>query len=193
MKPWQNILLGALLTLLAIGAIYMVSTQPRGKPIELPTSPAPLPLKVYITGAVVAPGVYSVPRLSRIENAIQAAGGFLETADTQKINLASKLLDGEEIVVPFVNQNTSTTSPILPTTPTKIIQASPSIDNPLDINTATVEQFDSLPGIGALKAQQIIAFRQQNGPFSKTDDLQNVPGIGPGIFAKIKDLITVGN
>jgi competence protein ComEA len=193
MKPWQNILLGALLTLLTIGAIYLVSAQPRGKPIELPTSPAPLPLKVYITGAVAAPGVYSVPRLSRIENAIQAAGGFLETADTQKINLASKLIDGEEVVVPFISQNTSTNNPNLPPAPATIIQASPSIDNPLDINTATVEQFDSLPGIGALKAQQIITYRQQNGPFSKTDDLQNVPGIGPGIFAKLKDLITVGN
>jgi competence protein ComEA len=193
MKPWQNILLGALLTLLAIGAIYLVSSQPRGKPIELPTSLPPLPLKVYITGAVANPGVYSIPRLSRVENVIQAAGGFLETADTQKINLASKLIDGEEIVVPYIGQNISTTSPRSPTAPTQIIQASPSIDNPLNINTGTEEQLDNLPGIGAAKAQQIIAFRQQNGPFQNIDDLQNVPGIGPGIFAKIKDLITVSN
>jgi len=55
---------------------------------------------------------------------------------------------------------------------------------------ATEEQLDNLPGIGTAKAQQIIAYRQQNGPFQKIDDVQNVPGIGPGIFAKIKDLIT---
>jgi competence protein ComEA len=193
MKPWQNILLGSLLTLLAIGAIYLVSSQPMGKPIELPTSPPPLLLKVYVTGAVANPAVYSIPRLSRVESAIQAAGGFLESADTQKINLASKLIDGEEIVVPYIGQNISTTSPGSPTAQTQIIQASPSIDNPLDINTATQEQLDNLPGIGTAKAQQIIAFRQQNGPFQKIDDLQNVPGIGPGIFAKIKDLITVSN
>jgi competence protein ComEA len=193
MKPWQNILLGAFLTLLAIGAIYLVSSQPRGKPIELPTSLPPLPLKVYITGAVTNPGVYSIPRLSRVENAIQAAGGFLKTADTQNINLAAKLIDGEEIVVPVIGQNISTADPLSKTTPTQITQATPSADNPLDINSATQEQLDNLPGIGTTKAQQIIAFRQQNGPFQKTDDLQNVPGIGPGIFAKIKDLITVNN
>src|ERR1700690_4148191 len=96
MKPWQNILLGAFLTLLDIGAIYLVSSQPRGKPIESPTSPLPLPLKVYITGAVTNPGVYSIPRLSRVETSIHAAGGFFKTADTQKINLAAKSIDGEE-------------------------------------------------------------------------------------------------
>jgi len=193
MKPWQNILFGALITLLAIGAIYLVSSQPRGEPIELPTSQPPLPLKVYITGAVANPGVYSIPRLSRVQGAIQAAGGFLKNADTQKINLASKLIDGEEIIVPFLGQDLSTTSPRTSTAPTQAVQASPSIDNPLDINMATEEQLDNLPGIGTAKAQQIIAYRQQNGPFQKIDDIQNVPGIGPGIFAKIKDLITVNN
>ena len=193
MKPWQNILLGAFLTLLTIGAIYLVSSQPRGKPIELPTSPPPLPLTVYITGAVTNPGVYSIPRLSRVESAIKAAGGFLKTADTQNINLASKLIDGEEIVVPVLGQNISTTNPVTQTTSIKLTPALPSSDNPLDINIATQDQLDGLPGIGAAKAQQIIAFRQQKGPFQKIDDLQNVPGIGPGIFAKIKDLITVNN
>ena len=193
MKPWQNILLGAFLALLAIGAIYLVSSQPRGKPIELPTAPPPLPLKVYITGAVTNPGVYSIPRLSRIENAIQAAGGFLNSADTQNINLAAKVIDGEEIVVPVIGQNLATSSPLLKTTPSQSTQTSISADNPLDINSATEDQLDGLPGIGSAKAQQIIAFRQQNGPFKKIDDLQNVPGIGPGIFTKIKDLITVNN
>jgi competence protein ComEA len=193
MKPWQNILLGALLTLLTIGAIYLVSAQPRGKSIELPTSPPPAPIKVYVTGAVANPGVYSIPRLSRVENAIQAAGGFLKTADSQNINLASKLIDGEEIIVPVFGQNTSASNPGSPTVPTKNTPDSVTTANPLDINMATEQQLDNLPGIGAAKAQQIIVFRQQNGPFQKIDDLQNVPGIGPGIFAKIKDLITVNN
>ncbi len=193
MKPWQNILLGALLTLLTIGAIYLVSAQPRGKLIELPTSPPPAPIKVYVTGAVANPGVYSISRLSRVENAIQAAGGFLKTADSQNINLASKLIDGEEIIVPVFGQNTSASNPGSPTISTKNTPAAVTADSPLDINMATEQQLDNLPGIGAAKAQQIIVFRQQNGPFQKIDDLQNVPGIGPGIFAKIKDLITVNN
>ncbi|MDR3574959.1 MAG: helix-hairpin-helix domain-containing protein [Anaerolineaceae bacterium] len=193
MKPWQNILLGSLLTLLAIGAIYLVSSQPRGEPIQLPTSPPPLPMKVYVTGAVTNPGVYSIPRLSRVENVIQAAGGFLKTADTQNINLASKLIDGEEIIVPTIGQALTTTIPLAQSPSPKTTLSSPSSDNPLDINTATAEQLDGLPGIGTSKAQQIIAFRQQNGPFQKIEDLQNVPGIGPGIFTKIKDMITVNN
>ena len=193
MKPWQNILLGALLTLLVIGSIYLVSSQPRGNPILLPTMPPPLPLKVYVTGAVTNPGVYSIPRLSRVESAIQAAGGFLKTANTQSINLAAKLIDGEEIVVPSMNQTPITTIPNSKPNPTQTAQTLPSSQNPLDINTATQDQLDELPGIGSSKAQQIISYRQQNGPFQKIDDLQNVPGIGPGIFEKIKDLITVNN
>jgi competence protein ComEA len=195
MKTWQSILFGILLGLLFSGALLLIVAPPQGKPIELSPLPTPAPLVVYITGAVARPGVYTLPRLSRVSNAIDAAGGLTPDADQSSINLAARLIDGEKIAVPKVNQPVMGTSapPSQNKQPvsTSSSLATPSIENPLNINTATTEEFDLLPGIGPTRAADIVAYRTQHGSFKTIDGIMQVSGIGQTTFDRIKNLIYV--
>jgi len=193
MKPWQHILLGVFLGLIASAVIYWIAIPPSGVPLELLPLPTPAPLVVQVSGAVVHPGVYSLPPGSRIEAAIFAAGGFSPNADVEKVNQAALVKDGEKISVPAVRPtpDISFSTPVGPAAtflpPTSAISA----ENPLNINTATVEELDALPGIGPTKAKDIVNYREQHGPFERIEDIQKVPNIGPAMFEKIKLLITV--
>jgi competence protein ComEA len=196
MKTWQSILLGLLMGLLISGAILLVIAPPQGKPIELSPQPTPAPLVVYVTGSVIRPGVYSLPRLSRVSNAIEAAGGLSTDADQSAVNLAARLLDGQKIVVPKINTpmqgpniDANTTETQKPAPQASV--ATPSTDNPLNLNTATPEQLDLLPGIGPTRATDIIAYRTQHGSFKTIDEIMNVSGIGQTTFDRIKALIYV--
>jgi competence protein ComEA len=192
MKLWQGILSGVVFGLLVGGVIMLVISPPRGKPVELQPLPTPSPIIVYVAGSVVNPGVYSLPVTSRVSDAIQAAGGLQPEADSDLLNMASSLQDGERLWIPAkvvetpVASSGNTGSICVTMTPVP-----PSQEHPLNINTATVDQLDLLPGIGPVKAAQIIAYRSQNGPFTAIEDLQNVPGITASIYENIKDLITV--
>ncbi len=194
MKTWQSILLGVVFGLLISGAIILIIAPPRGKPIELSPLPTPAPLVVYITGSVTHPGVYSLPRLSRVSNAIEAAGGLLPDADQTAVNLAAKLSDGQKIVVPKINApvtaSAGNTPDILPAG-SQPGSGTPSSDNPLDLNTATLDQLDLLPGIGPTRAADIIAYRNQHGLFKTTDEIMQVAGIGQTTFDRIKAIIYV--
>jgi len=196
MKTWQSILLGLLMGLFISGAILLIIAPPRGKPIELSPLPTPAPLVVYVTGSVIRPGVYSLPRLSRVSNAIEAAGGLSTDADQSAVNLAARLLDGQKIVVPKIStpiQGTNiaaTTTGSQKTAPQASV-ATPSIDNPLNLNTATQEQLDLLPGIGPTRAADIIAYRTQHGSYKTIDEIMKVSGIGQTTFDRIKALIYV--
>ena len=194
MKTWQSVLFGILLGLLFSGAILIIVAPPRGKPIELSPLPTPAPLVVYITGAVIHPGVYSLPRLSRVSNAIEAAGGLLPDADQSAVNLAARLSDGQKIVVAKINE--PVTGIEVPSTPSgqpgpQSAFTTPSIETPLDLNTATVEELDLLPGIGPTRAADIVTYRTQHGSFKKIDEIMNITGIGQAIFDSIKELIYV--
>jgi len=194
MKTWQSVLFGILLGLLFSGAILIIVAPPRGKPIELSPLPTPAPLVVYITGAVIHPGVYSLPRLSRVSNAIEAAGGLQPDADQSAVNLAAKLSDGQKIVVAKINE--PVTGIEVPSTPSgqpgpQSAFTTPSIETPLDLNTATVEELDLLPGIGPTRAADIVTYRTQHGSFKKIDEIMNITGIGQAIFDSIKELIYV--
>jgi competence protein ComEA len=195
MKTWQSILFGILLGLLFSGALLLIVAPPQGKPIELSPLPTPAPLVVYITGAVAHPGVYTLPRLSRVSNAIDAAGGLTPDADQSSINLAARLIDGEKIAVPKVNQPVMGTSAPPPQNKqpasTSSSLATPSVENPLNINTATAEEFDLLPGIGPTRAADIVAYRTQHGSFKTIDGIMQVSGIGQTTFDRIKNLIYV--
>jgi len=194
MKTWQSILFGILLGLLFSGAILLIIAPPRGKPIELSPLPTPAPLVVYITGEVIHPGVYSLPRLSRVSNAIEAAGGLQPDADQSAVNLAARLLDGEKIVVPKINEPGTGSVAITPQIGQPNSQtgfATPSIENPLNLNTATLEEFDLLPGIGPTRSADIVAYRTQHGSFKTIDEIMQVSGIGQTTFDRIKDLIYV--
>jgi competence protein ComEA len=169
--------------LLGAGIIFLVSRPPRGEPVTLLPAPTPAPISVYVSGSVVNAGLYALPRGSRVNDAIQAAGGFNDQADINGLNLAKLLEDGEQINVPSegsidtAGQNNS----------------SGAITNALiDINTATLEQLDTLPGIGPKTAQNIIDYRSNNGPFSNVEQLMDVPDIGQVTFDKVKGLVSAG-
>jgi competence protein ComEA len=129
------------------------------------------------------PGVYALPRSSRVQDAIQAAGGMLAEADEQILNLAAPLKDGERVKVP----NRRPTAAALPPS-----SSAPTTGSGLiNLNWATQAELESLPGIGPEMAKRILDFRDQNGPFENIEAIQEISGIGPATFARIQDLITV--
>ena len=198
MKNWWNVTLGVVIGLLASGVILLASQHPRGIPIKLLPPPTPIPIQIHISGEVQNPGVYDLPIGSRVKDAIEAAGGYTENANNTALNLAATLEDGAQVQVPTKPQM-ETPSPAAPTTPEH--EGAPSLpttpnteplSQPININTADQASLETLTGIGPVKAETIITFREEYGPFSSIEEIQKVPGIGPVTFEKIKDFLTVG-
>lgn len=138
---------------------------------------------VHVAGAVSSPGVYTLPADSRVDDAVRAAGATAD-ADLSQLNLAQKLADGQKITVPAAGE-----------TPAPADNAAPSDSSQsgalININTATQEELETLPSIGEVRAQAIIAYREEHGVFRTTDELMEVSGIGEKIFADISPHITV--
>ena len=176
---------GILFGLFLAALVWVVARNPSGEAVILRPAPTEKPVIVYITGAVPRPGVYALPKNARVQDAISAAGGFLAEAEKSQINLAALLEDGQKLDIPF----TEGVSPLLGTPVPVIVTSTTELVN---INTATLEELDTLPGIGRTTAQRIIAYREQNGPFIEPEDIINVQGIGPVTYERFKDLITVG-
>jgi competence protein ComEA len=183
MKHFTTTLIGILIGILAAGILFLVTTQPQGEAITLLPPPTPAPIAIHISGGVVSPGVYTLPHGSRVQDAVDAAGGVASNAEASRINLAAPLEDGQQIIVPTI---APTRDPFLigGSTPQPIAAL-------ININTADLEQLDALPGIGPVTAQNIIDYRNTNGPFLAIEDIMQVPRIGQSLFDKIKDLITV--
>jgi len=180
-----------LVGLLAAGLLELTSRPPRGAAIQLLPPPTPLPIRVHVSGAVAHPGVVALPPGSRVEDAIQAAGGLTSEARSEGLNLAAILQDGEKISVPA---SAGTTPPQGNNPSPQNISNAQTADAPIpiiNINTATPEELELLPGIGPATAAKIIAYREENGTFSTIEEIQNVSGIGPVTFDKIKAYITV--
>lgn len=146
-------------------------------------------IKVYVSGAVKNPGIYDIKINSRASDAVEAAGGFTENANPEKVNLAKKLKDGNQVNVPSLKvkklrENNLQNQESAPTSAERT-------DNRLvNINTAGIEELDTLPGVGSATAQKIIDYRQIK-PFQKIEDIMNVTGIGEAKFAKMKSRLTV--
>ena len=189
MKGWQNLILGIFTGLLAAGLVLLLIKKTEGQAIVLIPPPTPEPLVVYVVGAVVRPGIYHLPINSRINDAIFATGGQTAGADISLINLAAPLNDGMRIWVPNLPSNSTT--PSSSPSDTKPTSAQPSQEHPLNINTATQAELETLPGIGPTRAQQIIAYRTANGLFLAPEDLLKITGIGNSVYSKIKDLISI--
>ncbi|MFI5511104.1 ComEA family DNA-binding protein [Mycobacterium sp. NPDC051804] len=167
-----------------------------------PGAPAPeAPVVVSVVGLVGKPGVVTLDPGARIADALAAAGGPLDGADLLGLNMARRLADGEQIVVgiaPVPGEPASMGSSISPGTSSA---ASPSAapdsgdtappDGPVNLNTATLEQLDTLPGIGPVTAAAIVAWRDANGRFSSVDQLGDVDGIGPARLDKLRDRVHV--
>jgi competence protein ComEA len=174
MKSFLNIVYGIFIGLIGAGVIWLVASRPRGEAVVLLPTPTLGQLTVFVSGAVTSPGVYTLPAGSRVDAAIQAAGGFIPGAEKDQINLASLLVDGQQIDVPGVIS-------------TNHINA-----GRVNINTASVLELDALPGIGPTTAQAIVDYRNQHGSFQFVQDIQKVPGVGPTTYAGIQDYITTG-
>lgn len=134
-------------------------------------------LVVAVAGAVRRPGLVRVPAGSRVADAIAAAGGVRPGAGTGLLNLARKVADGELIVV----GEAAGAAPGAP----------PAAGSLLDLNAATVAQFDGLPGVGPVLAQRIVDYRMGKGGFRTVDQLREVEGIGESRFQKLRALVTV--
>ncbi len=144
--------------------------------------PAPSPIRVHVTGAVLAPGVYKLPEGSIVQGAVEAAGGPAADADLERINLAVELRDQQQVYVPRQGEENP---------PSLVSGGGDSATTPVNINTAMSAELETLPRIGPTTAQRIMEYREASGPFGTIEDIQNVPGIGPATFEGLKDLITV--
>lgn len=144
-------------------------------------------VKVYICGEVENPGVYILKDSARVYDALKMAG-ILPTADLKTVQPARKLQDGETIVL-LAEGQIDVNNPA--GGPTPLVVTSPGGVRLVNINTATLQELDALPGIGPALAQRIIDYRTSNGPFATIDDINNVSGIGEKKFAALKDLIAV--
>jgi competence protein ComEA len=185
-----EIIIGIFIGLIVAGLLYLTVRTPAGKPVELLPSPTPEPIIVYVTGAVQRPGVYKIPRDGRLVDAIQQAGGFQEGADLTQVNLAEKVDDGAQIVIPGA---TGVPTPQLIIGGGGIlVTPTPPAGQLVNINTANVELLDQLPGIGPTVAQKIVDYREENGSFASVNDLLKIPGIGPSTLDEIRGLVTIG-
>ncbi|MEG0070474.1 MAG: ComEA family DNA-binding protein [Raoultibacter sp.] len=143
---------------------------------------------VHVGGAVALPGVYELPGGSRVQAAIDAAGGFAEGAFGDGLNRARVLNDGEQVIVPLQPASDDVSGVIDGHTPTAL---EGSFSGKVNINSATLEELDSLTGIGPSTAQRILADREAQGPFRTIEDLKRVSGIGDKKFAALADSICV--
>lgn len=134
---------------------------------------------VYVCGAVASPGVVELPEGSRAADALEAAMGFAENAQTDYVNLAAKVEDGEKLYFPTQEEAQEMTR-----------TADVGKSGLVNINTAGREQLLTLPGIGSARAEDIISYREKNGAFRTTEDIMKVPGIKSAAYEKLKDKIT---
>ena len=186
MKSWHSNLLCVFFGLLLAAAILIVARKPQGKPIEILPPPTPSPLMVHIAGEVNHPGLYEVSPECRVDDLITLAGGFTAEADQAAVNLASRVLDGQKILVPSVLPAAEAGSEGDPMT----TSTDPNKLPLLNINFATQQELESLPGIGPTRAKAIIDYREKNGSFLVIEDLMKVNGIGSGTFELLKNSIT---
>jgi competence protein ComEA len=179
-------IVGVLGILLAAVGVVIYLRRPAAPPIQiLEPSPSPLgtdyvEVAVYVSGAVLEPGVYYLPPDGRVQDALEAAGGPTANADLDRVNLALRLHDEDQIYVPEVGEeNLPSTSP------------GGSGEGLININTASAHELEELPGIGPALAQSIVDYREAQGSFGSIEEIMDVQGIGPGIFQDIEELITV--
>ncbi len=147
-----------------------------------PSSPAEV--VVHVVGAVRNPGVYRLAKGARAEDAVRAAGGPLGGADLGGLNLARQVGDGEQLVVPAKGEARP------PSAPGRAQPGKPG--GKVDINRASAEELDALPGVGPSTAAKIVQEREANGPYRSVEDLMRVPGIGTKKLDALKDLVTAG-
>ena len=182
-----------------LGAALFFVRRPSSEPIEIlppptltPTvapsaTPTPGPLRIDVAGAVASPGIYTLPHGSLVADAVAAAGGPAPDADLDRLNKAMPLQDSMQVYVPRIAQPIPTVIN-LPVSPAPTRPGQTAVPGkPANLNTASLDELDTLPGIGPATAQRIVEGR----PYGAIEDLMRVKGIGQATFDKLKDLVTV--
>jgi competence protein ComEA len=181
--------------LLAAAAViaFGVRELARSRAAEAPSAATPVAIErgerragrllVHVAGAVRRPGVYRLRAGSRVEDAVGRAGGARRRADLTQVNLAAEVEDGRQVIVPRRAPAAGGAAPVA--------GAAPAPGVPLNLNTATLEQLDTLSGVGPATAQKILDYREANGGFSSVEELGEVPGIGEVRLAALRELVRV--
>ncbi len=164
----------------------------------------PMTVQVYVGGEVNNPGLYALPRGSRVADAVTSAGGLLSTADTSAIGMAAVLEDADQIIVPArrPTPQPAIQPPVVATTPALTQESTPTTPVPevpstetsalININIATAAEMDWLPGIGPVLASRIVEYRLTHGPFQTLEELEQVSGISARMVEELRPLITLG-
>jgi competence protein ComEA len=190
-RKWSvAVVIGLALGTAVTVAVLLSSTGSREPPSALPVAKAALPdsadpepphteppIVVSVVGRVLHPGLVTLPGGSRVDDAVRAAGGPQPGVDLTGLNLARRLTDGEQV---SVGVPAAEPAPAVAGMPEKV-----------DLNSATLTQLDTLPGVGSVTAQRILDWRGKHGHFTRIDQLRDIDGIGPARFGQLKDLVVV--
>ncbi|NLF62987.1 MAG: hypothetical protein GX579_00135 [Chloroflexi bacterium] len=197
-------LLSAVVVTTALGMALLRLVEGRARPAPIIIEPPPAsptagptatvqPLRVYITGAVLRPDVYSLPPGSIVRDLVSLAGDFTDAAAVEAVNLALPLADGMHVHVP-AQEEVLAEPPVIsgPAPPANSLTGDAALPGALvNINTASIAELETLPGIGPALAQKIVDHRAEHGPFATIEAILDVSGIGPAKFEAIRDWITV--
>jgi competence protein ComEA len=183
----SDLVLGVLFGLLSAGLILLVARPKERRAVLLRPPPTPAPLVVNIDGAVQVPGVYTLPRGSRVQDAVEVAGGMTDSSSPGAVNLAALLEDGSHLYIPSrsVEAESNQQGTVRGMSPEG------ELISLVNLNQASLDTLVTLPGIGPVTAEKIINYREEQA-FSRIEEIQKVPGIGPATFEQIKKFLTVG-
>jgi competence protein ComEA len=206
LKKYKSVVVLGAILVMAIGAFLVLQQKPEAKTTDFPTvttttasqesteetsseSPERETILVDVKGAVQSEGVYELPSTARVNDAIEAAGGFSDQADKKSVNLAQKLSDEAVVYVASQGENVSVVQPAT-SSPTAGNTGSENTEK-INLNTATVADLTTISGIGEKRANDILAYRDSQGGFTSVDDLNNVSGIGDKTLENIRPYVTV--
>ena len=148
------------------------------------TEAAPSQVYVHVAGQVGDPGLIHLDDGARVATAIEKAGGATDDADLSRVNLAAQVIDGQQVYVPADGEAGAPAA-------ADPASAGGSVEAVINVNTASADQLEELPGIGPARAADLLEWRAENGPFESVEDLLQVPGIGPATLEDLRDQVRV--